>query len=156
MTTTSSPRRAGMPRKRAAAPPADHITNGAAAPQSTPLPELAPQPAPEPLPNLVTAGTGHPYGDRQIFVWRPAGGGDPIVLPHIDTVKTSQAFFAKIYDLNPMFQGFEWLMLAGVPKAIRLRVAALGDTDPDEQNRLYQSWFAPMSAPTGGEPPPES
>jgi hypothetical protein len=43
-----------------------------------------------------------------------------------------------------------------VPKHIRLQVARLGDTDETEQANLYRSWFAPISRPTGGEPPGES
>ena len=142
---TAGVKRATGPRSKAA--PRTNGQSGGAAPDVTP-----PQP---PAPNLVEQ-VDHPYGDRRIFVWRPRGGGDPIVLPHISTVQTSQEFFCKIYDLNEMFQGFEWQILAGVPKSIRLRLARLGDTDRAEQSRLFEAWFAPITRPTGGEPPGES
>jgi hypothetical protein len=144
---------AAPPRKRVTAPKpaslaAPQKTNG---PASNGAANPTPLPAPTKVPDLE-----HPYGDRKIFVWKPRKGGDPIVLPHISTVKTSQEFFCLIYDLNEMFQGFEWLIKAEVPKAIRLRVAALGDDDPTDQNNMYTAWFKPINRPTGGEPPGES
>jgi hypothetical protein len=145
---TAATKRASVPRSKAAA--RSNGYSGAAADNVTP-----PPPPDQPAPNLVEQ-VDHPYGDRRVFVWRPRGGGEPIVLPHISTVNTTQEFFCKIYDLNEMFQSFEWLILAGVPKSIRVRVARLGDTDPAEQANLFRSWFAPISRPTGGEPPGES
>ena len=144
---------AAPPRKRATAPKPASL----AAPQKTngPASNGAANPTPLPPPTQVP-DIEHPYGDRKIFVWKPRNGGDPIVLPHISTVKTSQEFFCLIYDLNEMFQGFEWLIKAEVPKAIRLRVAALGDDDPTDQNNMYTAWFKPINRPTGGEPPGES
>jgi hypothetical protein len=77
------------------------------------------------------------------------------VLPHINTVTPTQEFFCKIYDLNEMFQSFEWMILAGVPKDVRVRVAVLGDTDAADQADLFRAWFAPITRPAGGEPPGE-
>ena len=149
MTADTTVKRASVPRNKAA-PPSTGQSNGGAA---NPTPAAAAQEVPPP--NLVEQVT-HPYGDRRIFVWRPRPGGDPIVLPHINTVTPTQEFFCKIYDLNEMFQSFEWMILAGVPLPIRLRVARLGDDDPDDQANMFRSWFAPISRPTGGEPPGES
>jgi len=143
MTATAKSKRASVPRSKAAPPSTNgHVSGGAADPTPTRAPEEIPEPA-------------HPYGDRETFVWRIKGEA-PIVLPHINTVATTQEFFCKIYDLNEMFQSFEWMILAGVPKEIRVRVAKLGDTDPADQANLFRSWFAPISRPTGGEPPGES
>jgi|SRR6516162_4302547 hypothetical protein len=149
MTPAPAVKRASVPRNKAA-PLSTGQVNGAAA-------NVTPARPPEKIDvQLQPDVPEHPYGDREVFVWRPKGGGDPIVLPHINTVKTTQEFFATIYDLNEMFQSFEWLILAGVPKNIRLQVARLGDTDAAEQSKMFTSWFAPITRPQGGEPPGES
>jgi hypothetical protein len=140
--TATAPRRISPPRSKAA-PRSNGHSGGAAANDTPPRP---PEKVPEPA---------HPYGDRKTFTWR-VKDEPPIVLPHISTVNTTQEFFCKIYDLNEMFQSFEWMILAGVPKEIRVRVAKLGDDDPTDQANLFRSWFAPMTRPTGGEPPGES
>jgi hypothetical protein len=140
-------KRASTPRKTAARPPDPPRNGDGQIPARPPERVAGLDDSPE---------VSHPYGDAEVFVWRPRNKSEPIVLPHINTAKTTQEFFCKIYDLNEMFQSFEWMILAGVPKDIRVAVAKLGDDDPADQARLFRSWFAPITRPTGGEPPGES
>lgn len=98
----------------------------------------------------------HPYGDREIFVWNPRDGSDPIVLPHFSTVKVTQEFLCGIYEKANIFQNLEFMILAGVPMDIRLQVSRLGDTDPREQNELFNAWYAAVTQPAGAVVPGES
>lgn len=145
---TAVAKRASTPRKTA---PPEPAANG----QTDRPPVRAPERVRDPTSSDPSPGVAHPYGDRETFTWKPRSGGDPIVLPHINTVTPTQEFFCKIYDLNEMFQSFEWMILAGVPKDVRVRVAVLGDTDAADQADLFRAWFAPITRPAGGEPPGE-
>lgn len=100
----------------------------------------------------------HPYGDKEVYVYRPKDGSAPIVFPHISEVRPTQKFFWKIYRMNEMFQSFEWMNLAGVPMSIQERVMDLGERDVFEQAEFFRGWFAPISRPQqeGLTPPGES
>jgi hypothetical protein len=75
-------------------------------------------------------------------------------LPAINTVRPTQKFFWKIYGLNEMFQSFEWLNLAKVPRPIQERIMDLGERDVYEQADFFRGWFAPITRPQGGLTPP--
>lgn len=96
----------------------------------------------------------HPYGDIEVYVYHPKDGSAPIVMPHISEVRPTQKFFWKIYRLNEMFQSFEWLNLANVPRPIQERIMDLGEKDVFEQAELFRGWFAPITRPQGGMVPP--
>lgn len=111
--------------------------------------------APEPAPAVDEDRTpSHPYGDVEVYVYRPKDGSAPIVMPSIKAVRPTQKFFWKIYGLNEMFQSFEWLNLANVPKSIQERIMDLGERDVYEQAEFFRGWFAPISRPQGGLTPP--
>lgn len=86
----------------------------------------------------------HPYGNRPVYVFQPEGGGAPIVFPKIATVPVSAKFMWKIYDLAEIFQSFEWMKLAGVPRDIQERVV---DLPIRERERFWTGWFNDVTAP---------
>jgi len=98
----------------------------------------------------------HPYGDKQVYVFRPSDGTSPIVFPAILEVRPTQKFFWTIYNLNEMFQAFEWMKLADVPRSIQELVMNLGERSMEEQAEFFRGWFAPLTRPQGLEPPGES
>jgi hypothetical protein len=115
--------------------------------------------APEAAPPVTKAPPTHPYGDVEVFVYQPKDGSAPIVMPAINTVRPTQKFFWTIYRLNEMFQSFEWLNLAKVPRSVQERIMDLGEKDVYEQADLFRQWFAPISRPQAEEglrPPGES
>lgn len=93
------------------------------------------------------------YGDKQTYTFNPAGSGDPIVFPHISTVDADAHFFWKIYQMNEMFQAFEWMNKAGVPMFVQERVMLLPD---EEKQRFFAGWFSAVVTPQGVAPPGES
>lgn len=111
----------------------------------------APEPAPAVDEDRIPS---HSYGDIEVYVYRPKDGSAPIVLPSISTVRPTQKFFWKLYPLNEMFQSFEWLNLAKVPRDVQERIMDLGERDVYEQADLFRGWFAPISRPQGGLTPP--
>ena len=96
----------------------------------------------------------HPYGDKQVYVYKPKDGSAPIVFPHITELKPTQSFFFRIYRLNEMFQSFEWMDLAQVPRPIQQRVIDMGEKNIYEQAEFFRGWFAPIVAPQDGMVPP--
>jgi hypothetical protein len=86
----------------------------------------------------------HPYGNKPVFVFRPNDGSPPIVFPRVGTLEVSAKFMWKIYDLNELFQSFEWMNLAGVPRDIQERVLDLPTT---ERSRFWGSWFNDVTTP---------
>ena len=121
----------------------------------TDLTVSAPELAPEFDPALA-GGPDHPYGAKQVYVFQPSDGSSPIVFPHISEVRPTQKFFWKIYNLNEMFQAFEWMRLAAVPRAVQEQVMDLGERSMEEQAEFFRGWFAPLTRPQGLEPPGES
>lgn len=115
--------------------------------------------APAAAPEFDAALAGlpdHPYGNQKVYVFRPSDGAAPIVFPHISEVQPTQKFFWKIYNLNEMFQAFEWMKMADVPRAIQEQVMDLGERNMNEQAEFFRGWFAPLTRPEGLEPPGES
>lgn len=94
-----------------------------------------------------------PYGDKQTYTFSPIGSEIPIVFPHISTVEADAHFFWKIYQMNEMFQAFEWMNKAGVPMFIQERVMLLPDA---EKQRFFAGWFSAVVTPQGVAPPGES
>lgn len=139
MTTTKTAKRSA-PRKAAAK------VNGNGRASDLPL-----SGATEPKSSDESIPSG-PYGDKQTYTYKPANG-DPIVFPHISEVEADAHFFWKIYSLNEMFQAFEWMNKAGVPRDIQERVMLLGDA---EKQRFFSGWFSAITTPQGVAPPGES
>jgi len=154
--TTSKPRKAKAtaPRKRAASrtqAPKNGVTHEIGQSSEVPAPPERIRIQPEPQ-------IKHPYGNRPIYVFTPNNGTDPIVFPKIHTVPVDAKFMWKIYDLAEIFQSFEWMNLAGVPRDIQERVV---DLPTSERTRFWSGWFNDASSPldldSGGmEPPGES
>ena len=93
-----------------------------------------------------------PYGGKQTYTFKPAG--DPeIVFPHISEVEADAHFFWKIYQLNEMFQAFEWMNKAGVSRDVQERVMLLNDA---EKAAFFSGWFGAVVTPQGVAPPGES
>ncbi|MCV7174939.1 hypothetical protein [Mycolicibacterium sphagni] len=113
-----------------------------------------PEPAPEFDP-VQAATPSHPYGDIEVYVYRPRNGAPAIVFPHIGTTRPTQKHFWKLYSLNPMFQSFEWMNFAKVPQHIQEQVM---DLSPFEQGQFFAGWYAPLHQPDAGgmAPPGES
>lgn len=68
------------------------------------------------------------------------------VFPRMTTVTPNRQFLRKIYNLDPLFQYFEWMNLAQIPPFIQ----DLTDGLTDEQfNDLFDGWFqnAEVDAP---------
>lgn len=99
----------------------------------------------------------HPYGDKRVYVFRPADGSAPIVFPYLTEVRPTYYFLWKLRKLNldQVQQSFEWMDLAEVPDSIQERVAKLPD---DEQAQFFLGWFEPAVQPveTRTGPPGES
>jgi hypothetical protein len=86
----------------------------------------------------------HPYGNVPVFVFHPADGSEPIVFPRVGTLQVTAKFMWKIYDLNELFQSFEWMNLAKVPRDIQERVIDLPQVD---RARFWSSWFNDVTTP---------
>jgi len=96
----------------------------------------------------------HPaYGKRRLYRYQPKGGQPEIVFPHITTVSVNPKFFWRIYPMNEMFQSFEWMIQAEVPRDIQAQVMDLNDR---EQADFFRGWFSDITAPQGVSPPGES
>lgn len=103
-------------------------------------PALATVPPPEPDPEVV-----HPYGkNKPIYVFKPSDGSAPIVFPRIQTVPVTTKFMWKIYNLAEVFQSFEWMNLAGVPRDIQERVV---DLPVVERTKFWAGWFNDATGP---------
>lgn len=92
------------------------------------------------------------YGSKRTYTFSPKKG-DPIVFPHISEVNADAHFFWKIYKLNEMFQAFEWMERAEVPRDIQERVMLLND---EEKGQFFSGWFNAVTTPQGVAPPGES
>lgn len=93
-----------------------------------------------------------PYGNKKTYTFTPKSGA-PIVFPHITEVDADAHFFWKIYSLNEMFQAFEWMNKAGVPRDVQERVMLLPDA---EKSEFFSGWFSAVTTPQGVAPPGES
>ena len=93
-----------------------------------------------------------PYGGKQTYTYKPKKG-EAIVFPHISEVNADAHFFWKIYTLNEMFQAFEWMNKAEVPREVQERVMLLDDA---EKAQFFAGWFSAVTSPQGVAPPGES
>lgn len=148
-------KRATAPRKVAATrakPKVSEHLNG-----SEPEETLQPVTPPEQVVAKKPAAPTHPYGNVPVYVFKPSNGGAPIVFPKISTLPVTTKFMWSIYNLNEMFQSFEWMNLAKVPRDIQERVIDL--PLPDRQ-RFWSAWFKDITGPMAAEdtmtPPGES
>lgn len=137
------------PRKAATARIETNGTNGAKPELFQPLPKPPEAPAPQQV-------AEHPYGDKPVYVFKTKIG-DPIVFPMISTLAVTAKFMWRIYNLNELFQSFEWMNLAEVPRDIQERVIDLPNV---ERASFWSGWFADIVTPASAgdilEPPGES
>lgn len=143
---TAKTAKRAVPRKAAAK------VNGSGHDSGLPLTEAAPERYEVSPDNPIKKVVG-PYGDKQTYTFQPADGGEPIVFPHISEVRPDAHFFWKIYNLNEMFQAFEWMNKAEVPRDVQERVMLLGDA---EKATFFAGWFSAITTPQGVSPPGES
>jgi len=142
MTTTT--KRKAAPRKKVPVKSNGHAVNGEAAAVAPP-PAAPVEAAEEPVFN--------PYGTKQLYRFKPQDGSGEIVFPHISEINADAYFFWKIYNLNEMFQAFEWMEQAKVPRWVQERVMKLPD---DEKREFFAGWFSAVVQPQGVSPPGES
>jgi len=94
---------------------------------------------------------------RPTYTFRPVSGGEPIVFPAISTVEIDAKFLWEIYNLNELYQSFEWMNRAGVDRSVQERVM---DLSPVEREQFWKGWFqsatSPVVEPKGSAPPGES
>jgi hypothetical protein len=161
MTTTARPRKATTPRKAARVKPSSNgSTANGHAPEVTEVVAGGPDPQaqatrpPEEVKVDLPSVPAHPYGDTQVFVYQPKGDYPPIVFPAVTSLNPTPKFFWKIYPLNEMYQAFEWMIFANVPRHIQEQVMDMGERDPREQAEFFRQWFLPISRPQGGPTPP--
>lgn len=60
------------------------------------------------------------------------------VFPRLSTISPTRQFLRRLYNLDPLFQNFEWLLYAEVPEQICNLTDVLTD---DEFNELFEAWF---------------
>lgn len=155
--TQSKPRKAvkkAPPRKastsRAKAKPETNGVEPEPAPEGQKAESYPITPPPEPPKKLQ-----HPYGDgTPIYVFEPSDGSAPIIFPRITTLSVTAKFMWQIYNLNEMFQSFEWMNLAKVPRHIQERVVDLPLAD---RAKFWSGWFQDITAPASEQmgPPGE-
>ena len=146
MTTASVKRKA--PRKAAVKVNGNGHANGHPLPAAEEF-----VPVEKPVKVAAAPKPAHPYGSKQTYTFNPADGSDPIIFPSISEVDADAHFFWKIYQMNEMFQAFEWMNKAGVPLFIQERVMLLSDL---EKQSFFAGWFAGVVTPQGVTPPGES
>ncbi|WP_285033871.1 hypothetical protein [Mycolicibacterium sp. lyk4-40-TYG-92] len=77
-----------------------------------------------------------------------AADGTEIPFPKFSTVPTpDRAFFWQLYQMDTMFQGFEWMRYAGVPAEIQAIAVQLPEMD---YQGLFDGWFADAKADNEG------
>lgn len=94
---------------------------------------------------------------RDVYVYHPVRGGEPIEFPPLTSVDIDAKFLWKIYTLNELYQSFEWMNRANVPRDVQERVM---DLSPVEREQFWKGWFqsatSPVVDPKGSAPPGES
>lgn len=119
-------------------------TNGHQEPAAAPTTEGFNTPPLTVMPPPPEPTIQHPYGDKPVYVFKPADGNPPIIFPKISTVEITTKFMWKIYDLAEIFQSFEWMNLAGVPREIQERVV---DLPINDRQRFWSGWFNDVTQP---------
>lgn len=122
----STPAKKAAPRKAAARKAA---AKAAASPADSKLEEA---PAP------VAGASLYPKG-IETFEWTSPTTGIKIVFPKITTRQPDRVFFWKLYQLEPVFQGFEWMAEYQVPMPVQALAISLPDA---EYQMLFDAWFA--------------
>lgn len=128
-------------KKKAAAPAAEQTEASADEDTST-------APAAEETPAAPAAGGldgFYPKGtDLYTFTTK---SGVKIPFPRFANLPTpNRAFFWRLYGLEPVFQGFEWMRYAAVPDEIQAVAVELPD---DEYDALFDGWFADAQLSAG-------
>lgn len=94
---------------------------------------------------------------RDVYTYHPVRGGDPIEFPLLSAVDIDAKFLWQIYNLNELYQSFEWMNRAGVSRDVQERVM---DLSPIERESFWKGWFqsatSPVVDPKGSAPPGES
>ncbi|WP_396902691.1 hypothetical protein [Mycolicibacterium sp.] len=75
----------------------------------------------------------------ELFEWTSPTNGIKIVFPKITTRQPDRVFFWKLYQLEPVFQGFEWMAEYQVPMPVQALAISLPDV---EYQMLFDAWFA--------------
>lgn len=119
-----------------------------AAPRKAPAKKAATRApeAPAPAGASPAASSLYPKG-TELFEWTSPTSGLKIVFPKITTRQPDRVFFWKLYQLEPVFQGFEWMAEYSVPMPVQALAISLPD---DEYQALFDAWFA-ESGMTAGE-----
>lgn len=60
------------------------------------------------------------------------------VFPRLSSITPTRQFLRRLYNLDPLFQNFEWLQFAEVPEPICNLTDVLTD---EEFNALFEAWF---------------
>jgi hypothetical protein len=167
--TVSAKRKTTAPRKAAKPRTNGHATGVPIAPateaelraperfEPTTTPALPGDAPPVPVAQ-APAPIQHPYGDIDVYVFRPntvqvGDSMDPIVAPHITTLNADVEFFWELDDLDPMHQAFRYMKRANIPRDIQRRVVRLPE---GELARFLNGWFMGVLMPQGVGPPGES
>jgi len=89
------------------------------------------------------------------FTFIAQQGAIPIIVPAVTewAPRVTKKFLRRIYFLDPLYQSFEWLKLAGVPEDVCEQIDAL---DRETSGRFWKQWFqnAADVVPKLGEGPP--
>jgi hypothetical protein len=89
------------------------------------------------------------YKDTSVDLWvspeievKPEGAKESrkisFVFPRMSTITPNRQFLRKIYNLEPLFQYFEWMNLAQIPPFIQDLTDGLDDV---QFNDLFDGWF---------------
>ncbi|AMQ66957.1 tail assembly chaperone [Mycobacterium phage Bipper] len=143
-TPRKAPARKAAPRKRTAAAKSKAAAQPAAV-ESTAAAD--PTPDADPASGVLAALSRlYPKGSA-LFVFT-ATDGTKIPFPKFSTVpQPPRSFFWQLYQLEPLFQGFEWMKRAGVPMEIQAIAVEFPEADYD---RLFDEWFADSQLTAGG------
>ena len=118
----AAPRKRATPRKRPATKTVD------AAPEAEGTAAKASAPA---EPSLYPKGT-------PLFEFTTQSGAK-IIFPKITTRTPDRMFFFRLWQLEAVFQGFEWMDYYDVPKGMQALAVSLPD---DEYDALFKGWYA--------------
>lgn len=104
----------------------------------------APKQSADATPSTKGVASLYPKG-TELFEWT-SKSGIKIVFPKFGTKQVDRVFFWKLYQLEPVFQGFEWMAEYAVPLEIQAVAVTLAD---DEYQELFDAWFADAQLTAG-------
>lgn len=123
------------PAKRAPAKKAAAKTAAAAAPAAEEPAAAAPQAAPA---NPAGPLAAFYPKDAELYLFTTDDGA-VIPFPKFATLPPPpRAFYWQLYQLEPIFQGFEWMRYAGVPTEVQAVAVRLPET---QYQALFDGWF---------------